>query len=157
MERQLPRASKKVTLWYDCQSKFKKFALLNMPNKIEPSDIVKIFSDNLRTFRKAKNLSQSDLARAAGLGKAYISDIERQLRNPTIDSVERLALALGRKPWELLYVDDSSDDSKTPNGCSETQLLRNIHSRMFDNDTLSYGQFISDIAAYVAEKSIPKK
>lgn len=153
MERQLPRVSKAVTLWYDYRSKFEKFALLKMPNKIETSDIVRIFSDNLRTFRKAKNMSQSDLARAAGIGKAYISDIERQLRNPTIDSVERLAMALGREPWELLYNDDGSGDSKAQNVSIETQLLRNIHSRMFDNDTLSYGQFISDIAAYIAEKS----
>lgn len=157
MERQLPRVSKTVTLWYDYPSKFSKFALIKMPNRIEPSEIVRIFSDNLRTFRKARNMSQSDLARAAGLGKAYISDIERQLRNPTIDSVEKLALALGRKPWELLYYNEGSDDSKATNGSSETQLLRNIHSRMFDTDTLGYGQFISDIAAYIAEKSISKK
>lgn len=124
-----------------------------MPNKIEPTDIVRTFSNNLRAFRKAKGMSQSDLARVAGLGKAYISDIERQLRNPTIDSVERLARALGREPWELLFDSAAVNERKQLSESNETLLMKSIHSRMFDNDKLGYEQFISDIVGYIANKN----
>lgn len=122
-----------------------------MPDIIEHSPIVKVFANNLRAYRKSKNMSQSDLARAAGIGKAYISDIERELRNPTIDSVERLAGALSVDAWQLLFSTKSKETNRPL--YTDQNLLQDIHSKLFDSDTLSYGQFISDIGDYLNKNS----
>jgi len=49
---------------------------------------------NLIKLRQAKSWSQEDLADESGLHRTYVSGIERQVRNPTILILERLAKAL---------------------------------------------------------------
>lgn len=61
-----------------------------------------VFAENLRKRRKARNLSQEDLAELAGLHRTYIGSVERGERNITIDNMERLAAALGVTIQELL-------------------------------------------------------
>jgi ribosome-binding protein aMBF1 (putative translation factor) len=65
----------------------------------------KRFGVNLRRNREALGLSQEDLAEAAGLHRTYIGSVERGERNVSIDNMERLAAAVGKKIQELL--DDS--------------------------------------------------
>jgi transcriptional regulator with XRE-family HTH domain len=45
-------------------------------------------------IRKEKGLSQEKLALEAGLNRAYIGYIERGERNPSIDTVEKIAKVL---------------------------------------------------------------
>jgi transcriptional regulator with XRE-family HTH domain len=47
-------------------------------------------------------MTQADLADRAESRRALISDIERGEANPTLDSVLRIAVALGVEPAELL-------------------------------------------------------
>lgn len=49
----------------------------------------------VRTARKARALSQEDLADVCSLDRTYVSGIERGARNPTILSLWRIADALG--------------------------------------------------------------
>jgi transcriptional regulator with XRE-family HTH domain len=53
------------------------------------------FADLLRRHRNAVGLSQEELAVRAGLSRRGISDIERGLKRPYKDTVERLVNALG--------------------------------------------------------------
>jgi transcriptional regulator with XRE-family HTH domain len=53
-----------------------------------------LLSCNLRRLRAAAGLSQQRLAASAGVDRSYISDLERQAENPSIDSLDRLARAL---------------------------------------------------------------
>lgn len=55
----------------------------------------RILARNLRRLRFARALSQDDLAAEAGLRQALISAIEVGTANPTLDSLDRLASALG--------------------------------------------------------------
>lgn len=57
---------------------------------------------NVRRFRKERGLSQEALADEVELAVTYVGQIERGLRNPTLDVVERLAKVLGVKPLDLL-------------------------------------------------------
>ncbi|RCW80172.1 DNA-binding XRE family transcriptional regulator [Phyllobacterium bourgognense] len=64
--------------------------------------IREIFARNLRTLRQAKDLSQEELAHRAGIDRTYISALERNVYNASIDVVDRLAEALGVEAAELL-------------------------------------------------------
>lgn len=57
---------------------------------------------NVRRYRKERGLSQETLAYEVGLAVTYVGQIERGIRNPTLDVVERFAKVLGVKPLDLL-------------------------------------------------------
>ena len=67
--------------------------------------LVQTFARNLRTYREQAGLSQEGLADKAGLDRTYVSSCERAKRNATLQTVERLAHALGLSPVELLHVE----------------------------------------------------
>jgi transcriptional regulator with XRE-family HTH domain len=50
-------------------------------------------------------MSQEELAALGDLHRTYVGGVERGERNPSIDSVGRLATALGVEPWQLLAPD----------------------------------------------------
>lgn len=52
------------------------------------------FARNLRAWRVRQDLSQEQLASIAGFSRTFVSDVEREIRNCTIDNIERLAHAL---------------------------------------------------------------
>jgi transcriptional regulator with XRE-family HTH domain len=47
-------------------------------------------------------LSQEVLAEKAGLHRTYIGQVERGERNISVDSMERLADAVGLQLWDML-------------------------------------------------------
>lgn len=49
---------------------------------------------SVRHFRAARQLSQEGLGFAAGLDRTYVGGIERGERNPTFESLSKLARAL---------------------------------------------------------------
>jgi transcriptional regulator with XRE-family HTH domain len=53
------------------------------------------FGANLRRLRRDKGISQEKLADLAGLHRTYVSSVERGERNVTLETVEKLAKALG--------------------------------------------------------------
>ena len=57
---------------------------------------------NLRKLRLQRGLSQEQFAFDVGLHRTYVSDIERGARNPTIEVVEKIAVALDVQPGALL-------------------------------------------------------
>lgn len=63
---------------------------------------LKKFGDRVRMLRKAKNLSQEQLAERSGLHRNYIGGIERGERNVALLNILRLAKALGVTPSELM-------------------------------------------------------
>jgi len=48
----------------------------------------------IKRERSNLGISQGELAERAGLHRTYVSDVERGTRNPSIQSVEKLARAL---------------------------------------------------------------
>ncbi|CAN7485087.1 helix-turn-helix domain-containing protein [Variovorax paradoxus] len=57
---------------------------------------------NLIRQRGAKGWSQEALAFEAGLHRTFVAHVERQARNISLDNLERLALALNLRPYQLL-------------------------------------------------------
>ncbi len=67
--------------------------------------LVGIFGGNVRAVRRQKGWTQERLAFEAGVKRAYVSEIEGGKRNPTLDIVEKLAVALDAAPAALLAPD----------------------------------------------------
>lgn len=70
--------------------------------QIDPLLLQHIFAANVRLLRRARGMSQEELADRASLDRTYISSIERRLRNISIQNIQRLAVALQVDPRELL-------------------------------------------------------
>jgi transcriptional regulator with XRE-family HTH domain len=70
-------------------------------------------ANHLRQIRKARSISQAQLAAASGLPKSTINDIESGGVNPSVDSVEKLASALGVTFEELLSAPVSRVESRS--------------------------------------------
>ena len=58
------------------------------------SQPTELFPQRLRSARTARNLSQSELARRAGLQASAVSHFETGTRKPSFDNLKRLADAL---------------------------------------------------------------
>lgn len=65
-------------------------------------NILKVFSSNVRKYRKIKGFSQEELAFISGLHRTYISAVEREKRNISLVNINKLAEALEIKPYLLL-------------------------------------------------------
>jgi transcriptional regulator with XRE-family HTH domain len=70
---------------------------------------------NLRTARRLKDITQAQLADQSGVDQRTISDIERGAnRNPSWETVARIAKALGVEPAEIFPI-PNTDDAKAVN------------------------------------------
>lgn len=56
---------------------------------------------NLRRLRVERGLTQERLAAECGVDRVYVGEIERELANPTLDLLSRLAVALDAPVFEL--------------------------------------------------------
>lgn len=65
-------------------------------------NILKVFSSNVRKYRKIKGFSQEELAFISGLHRTYISAVEREKRNISLENINKLAEALEIEPYLLL-------------------------------------------------------
>lgn len=54
----------------------------------------KLVGQNLRRIRVAQNVSQEMLAFDAGVDRSYLGGIERGEENPSVDTLEKIALIL---------------------------------------------------------------
>lgn len=79
----------------------------------------KVFGVNVRSLRLAKGLSQEKLADLCNLHRTYIGPVERGEHNISIDSMERIADALGISVSEMLQPGRSVDGSSSasPEAC----------------------------------------
>jgi len=57
-------------------------------------DLKTLLGMSIKTQRASLGISQEELAHRAGLHRTYVSDLERGARNPSIESIEKLAGAL---------------------------------------------------------------
>ncbi len=65
------------------------------------SKAVKNFAENMKKIRGTKQMSQGDIFRATKIERAYISTLEAGKQNPTLETVEKIAKALGVKVGDL--------------------------------------------------------
>jgi CheY-like chemotaxis protein len=72
-------------------------------------DLKILLGTAIKTQRSSLGISQEELAYRAGLHRTYVSDLERGVRNPSMDSIEKLARAL-QLSVSTLFEQASKDD-----------------------------------------------
>jgi transcriptional regulator with XRE-family HTH domain len=70
------------------------------------------FANVLRELRTERGISQTELAERAGLGRAYVSGLERGLHSPTLETLCRCAEAFGLPATE--FVNRIESRQRTP-------------------------------------------
>lgn len=70
----------------------------------------KSVGDRIRSIRKMKSLTQQQLAELSNLDDSYIGSVERGERNISIDTLEKVIIALEIQPAELFRLDDQNDN-----------------------------------------------
>ena len=76
-------------------------------------DIVRVFDQNLRRYRKSIGLSQEAFAEKCGLHRTYIGSIECFRRSISLENIQRIADALEIESYKLLI--ELSSNAETPN------------------------------------------
>ena len=64
--------------------------------------LISIFAKKLRYYRLEKGLTQEKLAELTGLHRAYISALERERRNISLENIEKIASVLEIDAYLLL-------------------------------------------------------
>ena len=65
-------------------------------------DLLTRFAGNVRRLRSKKKLSQKALADKVGISVSYVSMLERGQRSPPLETIEKMAKALGVPAASLL-------------------------------------------------------
>lgn len=65
-------------------------------------EILNLFGENVRKYRRLLNISQEELAHRADLHRTYIGMIERAEKNITLVNIQKIANALEVKIDDLL-------------------------------------------------------
>lgn len=67
-----------------------------------PLNVAKIFGERVREKRRARKLTQVQVAERAGMFQHHISQLENGEVMPTLETILKLAAAIGCKPTDLL-------------------------------------------------------
>lgn len=65
-------------------------------------DLKESFGKVIKALRDQRGLSQQELADYSEVDRTYISDLERGLHYPSLNTIYKLSEILGIKPYELL-------------------------------------------------------
>lgn len=69
----------------------------DIPERKKDYDIYKDIRKLIVSERKKQNITQKELSRLTNLSQSNISNIERGMMKPTIDSLKRISDALGKR------------------------------------------------------------
>ncbi len=77
-------------------------ANIKMPSAVEIQqykeyNVYSEIIEQIKSIRTAEKLTQKDLAKRSGLTQANISNIEKGIAKPTVDSLKKIADALGKR------------------------------------------------------------
>jgi transcriptional regulator with XRE-family HTH domain len=73
--------------------------------KLTMGETLRNFGQRLRTIRKDRGISIETLGKHADLGYKHVADLERAVKTPSFEAIERLSKALGVSPHEFFVVE----------------------------------------------------
>ena len=114
--------------------------------KIEHAEVVKRFAAALRRIRLERGMTQLQLARAAQVSNAYIGRLEKEESAPSIDTVGRIADALGCTVHDLLPITAPAADL----GVLREQIRRQVEILLETQDRQTLA-LVAQLLARVSE------
>lgn len=79
-----------------------------------------VIAKNIKHFRLQKRLSQEQLALQAGIDRTYVSGLERGVRNPSVDLLDKIAKVLSIKTVQLFGTTEGQSPKPLPRGRSSS-------------------------------------
>lgn len=87
----------------------------------------------IKYYRTLKKLSQESLALSAGLNPSFLGHIERGIKCPTIDTLNKIVSALDISLAELLTFDDNIQTTNNEQAIERIKLtIRNLPAQDAD-------------------------
>jgi transcriptional regulator with XRE-family HTH domain len=108
------------------------------------STLLQLIGEKIRMIRKSRGLSQEALGNLAKLSISYISDVERGTRNISLESLEKIIIALDVSPSDIFNFHDISLESGIENKNSILEMIRSILIRRNLEEVKFIHQFTSD-------------
>lgn len=88
------------------------------------SEISKAIGQRIRSYRLQLGFSQEKVAELSGCHPTYIGQIERGEKNATLESIEKIAVALGVPLSKLFDKYSASENEDIPAKCYELLLSK---------------------------------
>jgi len=107
--------------------------------------------NRVRQYRKRKGLSQETLALNAGLTVSFIGDIERGKKKPTVESLEKLLVALNISFTEFF---DYETEIRPLENCSALEKLTLVLKDRPNDEVEMIHTIVSQIIEYNDAKVI---
>lgn len=111
-------------------------------------EIAKAIGKKIRTLRLDQDLTREELSEQAGISSTFLGDIERGSKEPSLQTLVKLAAALKLQLRELVGV----VENHYPNGVSKLELAQLLQPYLKERYTLAQAQRIcSAVEAISAE------
>jgi transcriptional regulator with XRE-family HTH domain len=108
-----------------------------------------IIGKRLRQLREANNLSQGDIEKRTGLLRCYISRVENGHTVPSLETLERLAVALQIPLYQLFYEGDTAPP--LPN-LSERFSTEELAQEIAPGDELRFIEKVKQLLAHINDR-----
>lgn len=82
--------------------------------------------EKIKNLRKTSNMSLRELAQITGLSKTTLGDLEKDVKNPSLETLEKIALAFGITPAELLRETETPEDLMKSAKDSSSEILAGL-------------------------------
>lgn len=106
-------------------------------------DLLKILGTNIRQFRKARELTQAQLAENINLSVEMIGKIERGIAAPSLNTIEKIVKELQVPPGALF----GARLEDMPMG-SRAELIYRIQEKLADMNEADLGRICKMIEAF---------
>lgn len=121
------RKGKKTAAAGEAQPREARAAVEALGDDLGAAELARRVADNLRRKRKARGMSLDDLARASGVSRAALSQVETVKTNPTVGLLWKIAVGLG-VPFADLIGEAKSGTSVLRRG--DAQVLRSLDGKL---------------------------
>ncbi|BDU81779.1 helix-turn-helix domain-containing protein [Clostridium perfringens] len=119
---------------------------------------ISVLGKNIKRLREFKNMSQADLVRKAGVGKATINEIENGKRKSlNSNTINKISIALN-VPVEELFIDENKTEYSITDIREAFNLILSSDELTLNNKELSYTEkaliedTINDVLDFIVKK-----